>query len=37
VVVESLREEGLTDEEIHRLFEAEIYYPDAVSGGVEIP
>ena len=35
-VVESLREEGLTDEEIHRLFEAELYYPDAVSGEVEI-
>jgi GntR family transcriptional regulator len=25
--VESLRTEGLTNEEIHRLFEAELYYP----------
>jgi GntR family transcriptional regulator len=25
--VESLRAEGLTNEEIHRLFEAELYYP----------
>jgi GntR family transcriptional regulator len=25
--VESLRAEGLTDEEIHRLFEAELYFP----------
>jgi GntR family transcriptional regulator len=27
-VVAKLREEGLTDEEIHRLFEAELYYPE---------
>ena len=26
-LVESLRSEGLTSEEIHRLFEAELYYP----------
>jgi GntR family transcriptional regulator len=26
-VVESLRREGLSDEEIHRLFEAELFYP----------
>jgi hypothetical protein len=25
--VESLRQEGLSDEEIHRLFEAELFYP----------
>ena len=27
VFVQSLRHEGLSDEEIHRLFEAELYYP----------
>lgn len=27
-LVESLRQEGLSDEEIHRLFEAELFYPD---------
>ena len=26
-LVESLRQEGLSDEEIHRLFEAELFYP----------
>jgi GntR family transcriptional regulator len=26
-LVESLRREGLSDEEIHRLFEAELFYP----------
>jgi|SRR4051812_19517557 GntR family transcriptional regulator len=30
-VVESLRAEGLTNEEIHRLFEAELYYPTLAS------
>ena len=27
-LVESLRQEGLSDEEIHRLFDAELFYPD---------
>ena len=26
-LVESLRQEGLSDEEVHRLFEAELFYP----------
>jgi GntR family transcriptional regulator len=26
-LVENLRQEGLSDEEIHRLFEAELFYP----------
>jgi GntR family transcriptional regulator len=26
-LVQSLRQDGLTDEEIHRLFEAELFYP----------
>jgi GntR family transcriptional regulator len=26
-LVESLRQEGLSDDEIHRLFEAELFYP----------
>jgi GntR family transcriptional regulator len=26
-LVESLRQEGLSDEEMHRLFEAELFYP----------
>jgi GntR family transcriptional regulator len=26
-LVESLREEGLSEEEVHRLFEAELFYP----------
>jgi GntR family transcriptional regulator len=29
-LVESLRQEGLSDEEMHRLFEAELFYPTSV-------